>query len=168
MVALEALVEEQLAYANLRRYQVGAAAHTAFEADPARWDTVEVLAFPAGSEATACALRDELRGGANLLELAARELGRHAAASRAARCIALDVLPRHAITTLDHSPLVMGTVVAARLRGAGPYVAVVRGVTPARWDDPIREAVEQALFDEWMRESRARACVEWNWGATPE
>jgi len=168
IAGLEALVEEQLAYAHLRRHHVGAAARAAFDADPARWDRVELLAFAAGSEPTALALRDELRGGGDLLAIAARELARHAGGAPGTRAIAFEALPRHAIAVHGGGALEAGAAIAARLRGAGPYVAVVRGVAPARWDDATREAVEQALFEDWLRARRARAHVEWNWGATPE
>jgi putative peptide maturation system protein len=164
LVTLEALVEEQLAYAHLRRLHVGSEARAAFDADPRRWDAVEVLAFPAGTEPAALALRDELRGGGDLLALAARELAGHATVPAAARSIVFEVLPRYAIATLDGGPIVAGATLAARLRGAGPYVAVVRDITPARWNEVTRTAVEQVLFDVWLRERRTRAHVEWNWG----
>lgn len=168
LVTLEALVEEQLAYAHLRRLHVGSEARAAFDADPRRWDAVEVLAFPAGTEPAALALRDEVRGGGDLLALAARELADHAGAPAAARSIVFEVLPRYAIATLDGGMVVAGATLAARIRGAGPHVAVVRDITPARWDDGTRAAVEQVLFDVWLRERRTRAHVEWNWGAAAD
>jgi hypothetical protein len=164
--ALEALVEEQLAYAHLRGVHVGARARAAFDADRGGGTTWSWSRFPPSPSPlrSRCVTSS---APAAICWRQRRALAPRTAAPAAARSVVFEALPRHAIATLD-APLASGDAVAARLHGAGPYVACVRGITPARWDEATRELVEQALFEDWLRERRARAHIEWNWGATPE
>jgi putative peptide maturation system protein len=163
MTSIEAIVEEQLAFAHVRGRHVGEAARTTFDAAPARWDAIDVVAFPVTTDIAARSARDRLRRGDDLLAVAAAELS--ATGSRALRSIVFETVPRGEIEPLGpDDELAPGHVLAARLRGAGPYVVCVRTITAASWDDATRDAVETALFDAWLATRRAAARVEWNWG----
>jgi putative peptide maturation system protein len=163
MLSIEAIVEEQLAFAHVRGRHVGEAARAAFDAAPARWDAINVVAFPVVTETAARSARDRWRRGDDLLAVAAAELS--PAGSRAQRSIVFETVPRGEIEPLGpDDELAPGHVLAARLRGAGPYVVSVRTISAADWDDATREAVETSLFDAWLAARRAAVRVEWNWG----
>lgn len=147
----------RIALPRLRR-RIAGDAHAAFTADRARFDAIDVIAFPA---AAAAALTAEIRGGAGFYAIAERELagggGRPGAAG-----LMFATCRRHELVADE--PLVEGAVVAARISGAGPYVAWIRGVRGATWDDATRAAIEEVVFAAWLADQRAHAHVEWNWG----
>jgi putative peptide maturation system protein len=148
---LEDRLEADLARDTLRREKVGAQAEAEFTRAPERWDEIRVAAFPAGdAEALARAIRE----GASFFELAKR--------GKVRRTILCETFRRRDIDA--EAPLENGSVLAARLASAGPYVVAVEEVTRARWDDRTRVAVEEALFRRWLDDAAARALIEWNWG----
>jgi putative peptide maturation system protein len=160
---LEGFVEQELASQRLRHQVAGADAEAAFQADPARFDELAVVAFPATTRADADRLAAEIRAGAPFFAVAEQHLADRAEA-RAARSIVFETVTRDALRPLDAVDLIAGAVVVAELHGAGPYVVQVRSVTAAIWTPATRDAVERHLFARWLGERRARAHIEWNWG----
>jgi putative peptide maturation system protein len=158
LAAIEGALEEELAYEAVRARVVGPAAAAAFEADPRAWDEVHVIAFPCDDVKVV----DELKAGGDLLAIAERTLGGRRGA-RTGRSVLFETFRRHEIDARVED----GAILAARLRGAGPYVVQIRGVLRAIWDVRTRAAVEEHLFGAWLRERRAVAHVEWNWGPAP-
>jgi putative peptide maturation system protein len=151
LAELEDRLEAELARDAIRRDKVGAAAESAFARAPAGWDEIRVAAFAA---ADAEALARSIRQGAGFFEVARRGEGR--------RTVLFETIRRRDVEA--EGPLETGTVVAARLAGAGPYVVSVEGVSRARWDQPTRVAVEEDLFRNWLAGEESRARIEWNWG----
>lgn len=140
-----------LARAALRREKVAAQAEAEFARGPERYDEVEVSAFAA---ADAEALADEIRAGADLLAVARRGGGR--------RSVLVDTVRRKDLAS-DRA-VEPGAVIAGRIAGAGPYVVAIGAITPARWDQETRDAVEELLFRRWLDDAVRGAHVEWNWG----
>jgi putative peptide maturation system protein len=148
---LEDRLEAELARDAIRRDKVGARAEAEFARAPDSWDEIRLAAFPA---ADADELAGAIREGAAFFEVARRCEGR--------RTILVETFRRRDIAA--EPPLETGSVLAARLAGAGPYVVAVEKVMPARWDDRTRGAVEEALFRGWLDDAASRAHIEWNWG----
>ena len=151
LAELEDRLEAELARDAIRRDKVGAQAEAAFARAPGSWDEIRLAAFPA---ADADALARAIREGATFFEVAKRGEGR--------RTILVETFRRRDIAA--ELPLETGSVLAARIAGAGPYVVAVEEVVPARWDERTRGAVEEALFRGWLDDAASRALIEWNWG----
>jgi len=149
---LEDRLEADLARDRIRREKVGALAEAEFGRSPGAWDEIRVAAFAAGD---AEALAGDIRGGAAFFDVARR-------GSAGRRTILLETFRRRDIDA--DAPLEKGSVLAACLAGAGPYVVAVEEITRARWDDRTRVAVEEALFRRWLDDAAARSLIEWNWG----
>jgi putative peptide maturation system protein len=154
---LESGLAGDLALPQLRR-RVTADAHAVFAADPAAFDDVDLIALPAEH---ADALAAEVRAGASFYAIAERELAGRGG-SRGERSVLFETCHRRDLAATE--ALVEGAVSSLRIRGAGPYVAWVRALRPARWNPTTRAAVEDVLFERWLAERRRRAHIEWNWG----
>jgi putative peptide maturation system protein len=158
LAELEAGLEGQLRLPRLRR-EVTSGAADVFSADPARYDEIQLVAFPA---ADAVALAAEVRAGTGFYAIAERELGRRRDAASASRSVVFATHRRRDLASDE--AVVEGSVAAVRIHGAGPYVAWIRAVAPARWSDATAAAIEADLFAAWLAERRRAARVEWNWG----
>jgi putative peptide maturation system protein len=159
LAGLEELLDYELAVKAVRRRVLGDRAHEVFLAEPSRYDAIFVLALP---DKDAPALAAEVRAGSAFYSVAERVLAGRAEGSRPDRSLLFESLHRADIAA--DAPLEPGAVLSARLRGTGPYLILVRQVSPAAWNEATRRAIEDVLFQEWLRERRQRAHIEWNWG----
>jgi putative peptide maturation system protein len=149
---LEDLLERQIALRHLRHRLVGHSARARFEADPGRFDLVQLIAFPVDNDAEAEACGTAIHRGEDICRVAERALGGRPGA-RARRNIGFETTHRFRLWPSD---VVTGLVCAGTLDGAGPYVFSIRAVWPSTWE-AAREAVEEDLLDEWLRSARVRA-----------
>ncbi|HEX3766570.1 MAG TPA: TIGR04500 family putative peptide maturation system protein [Kofleriaceae bacterium] len=163
LVDLEQMVLAERNAIHLRRRLVGDAARARVAASPERYDRVALAAFPVDSPDAARAVVAEVARGGDFLAIAERVLGARHGEPRGHRSLVFERFARCDVAPLEDAALADGAVVAARLRGAGPYVARIAGVGPA---DPeaAQEAAEEELFAAWLAERRAAAHVEWHWG----
>jgi len=149
---------DALLFRKLRHRTVGAAVDERFRASAASFDRVDLVWFEASSETAARELARAIAGGDRDFFAAADET----LAQRGRGAISYGSELRDQLTATD--PLVPGATVALRV-GARPFgVARVRAIHPAVLDEATRDALETALFDEWLATERRRARVEWNWG----
>ena len=80
-----------------------------------------------------------------------------------------------AVVRRGQAPSALGAAVFSAAPGEmlGPVVtekgyAIVQvlSFTPARLDEPVRNAIKKILFEEWLAEYRKEATIDWYWGNT--
>ncbi len=155
---LEDWVEHDLRTATLRHRFVGATAEAAFRQDPSAFDELHCAAFFSSDADTWVS---EIRRGASFFEVAERALAGRRDEERSARSVLFETVRRADVEASE--PLTVG-VFAAQLHGAGPYVTLIRRISPATWEE-ARAEIEGRLFATWLASQRQKATIEWNWGA---
>src|SRR5262249_14062210 len=148
---LEDLVSTELYEKRLRRRVVGEAARAAAAAAPEDYDDVTVAMFAVPDEAEAIAAAEAIERGEDFFRAAE---GRRAT-------IRFDTFARAEVAPL-RGDIGDGAVLAARLRGAGPYVCRGARIAAAAPEAAV-EAAERRLFADWLRARREAAHVEWHW-----
>ncbi|MER5620256.1 TIGR04500 family putative peptide maturation system protein [Streptosporangium sp. NPDC002544] len=171
---LEQIVTVEASVAALRRRVVGERVDGFFAEHRDSLDRLRVLRMRYGALPDAEAAAARLRGwasGAGIEDLrtAAVGLATEAALAGLATCRIEgnhreDLGIPHGPDACDAAP---GAVLGPdRLDDGGFGVTVVLVVEPAALDESARKVVEQRIFDEWLREQRRHAHVEWFWGST--
>ena len=163
-VELEQLLESAAATRVLRRRRVAKQVEAYFEAHRAAFDTACVAQVAFDDIGAAQRALAAIRSGS--LDLYDVALERFQAAG--SRCAAMTVEMRH-LMRRDAEEAWQALVFDSRVgEVVGPIVcdghvivARVLALAPATLDEPTRDAVERLLFDDWLRQQRACAEIEW-------
>lgn len=167
---LETMATQLAQTAKLRERTVGARVDEVLAQDLTSYDLIALATVQTGSEQTAEAVLDAARRGGRGLLHAAQEvfaqgrggelqtsLGRvrrHQLDAGVARAIAVD------------DPRGAGEFVGPVAVSDGFMLAEVLAVEPAVPTDPgLRRLVAARLYDDWLREKRRSARIEWFWGS---
>jgi putative peptide maturation system protein len=163
---LEQHLRHDAALDELRRQVIGGPAAIAawFTAHRAELDRVQVARISVAARETADALHRELRDQPHQFLVAAQrhflQGGSPGDVFLTLRRGALDA--DHAAALFDTEPGELAPVLAS---GDGFDVVQVLRRLPAVLDDETRTAIGELRFAAWLDEQRARARVEWFWGA---
>ncbi|WP_280152264.1 TIGR04500 family putative peptide maturation system protein [Piscinibacter sp. XHJ-5] len=168
---LEAMATQLARTAKLRERTVGDRVDEVLAHDLRSFDMIAIATAQARSEQTAAAVRDAaLRGGRSLLEASQHVFaqgrdGEIETSLRRVRRHRLEAAVERAIAAAGgagDTGLLVGPVPV----GDGHLLAQVLAVEPAEPRDPeLRRLVAARLFDEWLREQRRGAHIEWFWGS---
>lgn len=168
---LEAMATQLARTAKLRERTVGDRVDEVLAHELSTFDMIAVATAQARSEQTAAAVRDAaLRGGRSLLEasqhvFAQRPDGEMETSLRRVRRHRLDAALDRAIAAAGGAGDT-GQLVGPVPVGDGFMLAQVLAVEPAVPGDPeLRRLVAARLFDDWLREQRRSARIEWFWGS---
>jgi putative peptide maturation system protein len=170
---LETMATQLARTAKLRERVVGSRIDEALAGDLRSYDVVAMATVRTGSRAAAEAVRDAAgsggrgllceaqqsfaSGGEGIAETALRRVRRHELDAAIERAVAA------AGIALDEGAA--GRMLGPIAVDDGWLLAEVIAVEPARPGDPeLRRLVRSRLFDEWLRERRRSARIEWLWG----
>jgi putative peptide maturation system protein len=166
-VQLERHLRQDVARDELRRQVIGgpdaSAAH--FAAQRADFDRVQVAKLHVSDREASESLHRELRDAPQrFLAVAQQRFLQGAALGELFVTLWRDELdPDQATQLFETEPGQLAPVMAS---GDGFEVVHVLRRLPAVLDDETRTLIDSRLFDRWLDEQRARARVEWFWGAS--
>lgn len=167
-VEIEQLLESVVATRILRRRRVDGQVDAYFEAHRAAFDTacIAQIAFDDIDAAQRALAAIRSGGSLDLYDVALERF--QATGSRCAtsavelrRLMRRDAEEALQLLVFD-SPV--GEVVGPIVCGGHVIVARVLARDPATLDEPTRDAIEHLLFDDWLRQQRASAEIEWYHG----
>ncbi|MBG0827829.1 TIGR04500 family putative peptide maturation system protein [Planomonospora sp. ID67723] len=171
---LEQIVAVEAKVAELRRRVTGDRVEDFFAEHGAGLDVLRVVRLRYGDRADADAAAARLRERSR--EAASEELGAFATGLATEAALAglgtcrIEGNPRQDLATLhgaDAREARAGAVLGPDRTGDGGFgVTVVLAVEPATLNPSMRSIVERRLFDDWLRERRRHAHVQWFWGST--
>ncbi|GGS81151.1 hypothetical protein GCM10010156_44930 [Planobispora rosea] len=171
---LEEIVTVEAKVARLRRRVTGGRVEDFFAEHGAGLDVLRVVRLRYGARADADVAAARLRersGGATAEELGAlaTALATEAALAGLGTC-RIEGNPREDLAALhgaDADGARAGAVLGPHPTGDGGFgVTVVLAVEPAALNPPTRKIIERRIFDDWLREQRRHAHVQWFWGST--
>jgi putative peptide maturation system protein len=165
---LEQLVAGNLTCVKLRKRNAEGRVESYFEARRTGFDVAHIARLEVATEEGARRLRSQIAdGSADLLAAAEQcflETGEPCKAH-------LAMLRRRDAADGMGAALfaaVPGDVVGPFHIGDSYVIARLLALRPAHLDVSTREAIEEALFDEWLAERRRAAKVTWHWGKAQE
>jgi putative peptide maturation system protein len=165
---LERLVASQARVARLRERVTDRDVEACFAARRAEFDTARIARIDFPDEERARQVAGQARRGEAEFHAAAQRRFMERAARPAAsprplfEVVRRGQLPR---PLADATFAVAPGQVVGPIRVGGRYALVrVLSLTPARLDEPTRQAIQEILFAEWLAERRRTASIEWCWG----
>jgi putative peptide maturation system protein len=168
---LEGMATQLARTARLRERTVGHRVDAVLADDLAGFDLVALATVQTRAAEAAQALREAaVAGGRGLLHAAQEMFARHPdvqVALRRVRRHQLDNAVARALAAYEADAGAALPPVVAVADGEVHLLAEVLQVEPARADDPeVRRAAAARLYEEWLREQRRAARIEWFWGRT--
>lgn len=161
------MLESECRLRELRRRLVGASAAAMIDVDARTFDSFAVAAFPAPDVDEALEVAATISDGGAFYAAAERTLSAASTDRRTGRSILIETLLRNDVELLA-GELAVGEIVVANLRGAGPYVVMIRQLVAAARDERTVGLAEEKLFREWLTSRRAESQIHWNWGAVDD
>jgi putative peptide maturation system protein len=162
---LECHIAAQALRAKLRDQVTEGAVETYFERHASDFDMAYIARVKVAEAQAAQRLCEQLRNGvADFFETAQhqfltdREMPRGQLFALVRRS---QLSPPQAAAIFSAAP---GTVVGPLRSGEGYDIVRVLDIERARLDPPMREAVKERLFEEWLAARRQEATIEWFWG----
>jgi putative peptide maturation system protein len=170
---LEAMATQLARVARLRERTVGDRVDALLVQDLPAFDVIVLATVHTRSEQQALAVRDMASSGGHALLQAAQNVYARSSAMplqttlRRMRRHQLDAVVQHAIGIASEAPPAhgVGGVVGPLAAGDGYMLAEVLTVEAAGPNDPqLRRLATIKLHDDWLREQRRTARIEWFWG----
>lgn len=166
LAQLEHHLRQDVARDELRRQVIGgpAAEDAQFAAHRADFDRVHIARIHVADRTAAEALHAELCAAPRRLLAVAQQRFLHGVAGGDvfATLRRDELVPEQAAQLFDTEP---GQVAPLQVSGDGFEVVQVLRRVPAELDEATRTVVGDRLFARWLEARRARARVEWFWGA---
>jgi putative peptide maturation system protein len=167
---LEDYLADEVKVAQLRARVTADRVEDYFRSHHADFDTVRIARFECRDAEDARRTAEDVRGGGvTFYQAAERQFLAAAAEGRAQHKPTFAVLQRREVAPEFAACLFSagpGEVVGPVRLGDSFVVLRVLSMTPAALDTPMREAIQDILFEAWLEERREAATVEWFWGST--
>jgi hypothetical protein len=165
-VQFEDMLTATLLVRRLRHSIATERMQTYFDAHRSEFDQVHVVEVRAATQADAERVLSAAHSGGSLLATAERLLDEPEPPSitlSLRACFAADV-PAAVRASVGLGGAIIAEPQVAGQRAEEPIVLMqVRRSMPATLDDRTRQAVEEAVYQEWVAERRAAADVQWHW-----